>query len=194
MSSLGSNPYPFDDLNLPCDNTITGGPKLLNVDSNTTICGSWDGCGCCCSINGCVTCTSIGASWWTSIYAWKSYKLSTSSYFMCSCWFFSVVVTRGDLLLSNLICYKCSLLSWSCYELWSLFSLDGICMVIPIVITHVGIIFMCMTYWGLTSSPNFLHIILILLQPQMCSSFSTEILEIPLLLPSYSSLNPLDFF
>jgi hypothetical protein len=55
-----SNPYPFDDPNLLFANTIVGGPKLLNVDYDTTICGYWDGCGCC-SINGCVTCMSIGA-------------------------------------------------------------------------------------------------------------------------------------
>ncbi len=125
---------------------------------------------------------SIGASWWTSIYAWKSYKSSTSSYFMCSYWFFCVVITQGDMFVSDLICYNCSLLSWSCYELWSLSRLDGICVVTPIVVTHAGLIFLCMTFWGLTSSPNFIHIVLIFLQPQMCSSFSREILEILIIL------------
>jgi hypothetical protein len=141
-----SNPYPFDNPNLLCGSTTTCGPKLLNVDYNTTICGSWDGCGCCCSISGCVTCTSIGAYWWTSIYAWKSYKSSTSSYCMCSCWFSNVAITWGNLLLSDLICYNCSFLSWSCSKLWSLSSLDGICLVTLIVVTHVGLIFLCMTF------------------------------------------------
>jgi hypothetical protein len=119
------------------------------------------------------------------ICAWKSYKSSTSSYCMCSCWFSNGTITWGDMLLSDLICYNCSLLSWSCFELWSLSSLDGTCLVTPIVITHVGLIFSCMTFWGLTSFPHFFHIVMILLQPQMCSFFSTYILEIPLLFPSY---------
>jgi hypothetical protein len=74
-----SNPYPFANLGPLCGNTTVSGPKLLNVGFNTTICGSWDGCGYHCSIYGCVTCTSIGASSWTSICAWKSYKSFTIS-------------------------------------------------------------------------------------------------------------------
>jgi hypothetical protein len=74
-------------------NIMVGSQKLLNVDYNTTICGSWDGYGYCCSISGCVTYMSIGASWWTSICAWKSYKSSTSSYCMCSCWSCNVIIT-----------------------------------------------------------------------------------------------------
>jgi hypothetical protein len=40
---------------------MASGLKLLNVDSNTTIHGIWDVCGCCCSTSGYVTCTSIEA-------------------------------------------------------------------------------------------------------------------------------------
>jgi hypothetical protein len=79
------NPCPYINPSLLCDNIMAGGLKLLNVDYNITVCGSWDGCGYFCSISGCVTYMSIGASWWMSICAWKSYKSSTSSYCMCSC-------------------------------------------------------------------------------------------------------------
>jgi len=89
----------------------------------------------------------------------------------------------------NLICYNYSLLSYSCFELWSLYCLDGICLVTILrVVTPIGLILLCMTFWGLVSSPhfNFCSVVLILLQPQMCSFFFAKIFDSPLLLPSYS--------
>jgi hypothetical protein len=35
-----SNPYPSTNPNLCCGSIMVGGLKLLNVDPNTTICGS----------------------------------------------------------------------------------------------------------------------------------------------------------
>ncbi len=137
---------------------------------------------------------------WIAIWAWKSYKSSIASYCIYLCYSCSVVITLGNLFFFNLIYCYYSLLSYSCFELWSLYGLDGLCLVAtPRTITHVGLILPHIIFWGLdilSQLPllfwSFFNLRCVL--PLLKKIWRSPCYSPPIVQTCYnSSLDPLDF-